>query len=76
MGKISLKTFGFLCYAFLTLSPEKVTVEAARGLPSLYGYGKVTTGSQRQGKRSVAQGGLAAITGFLTFKSQSEGSIS
>ncbi|KAJ6589026.1 hypothetical protein B0H19DRAFT_1058099 [Mycena capillaripes] len=36
------------------------------GMPSVYGYGRVTTGSQRQDKRTVAQRGLDAIPGLLT----------
>ena len=70
------KPSGFFVTLFNSLSPEEATVEAARGLPSLYGYGKVTTGNQRQDKRSVAQRGLDAMIGFLTFKSKGEGSIS
>ena len=62
------KPSGFFVTLFNSLSPEQAGIEAARGLPSLYGYGKVTTGSQRQDRRTVAQRGLAAIIGFLTFK--------
>ncbi|KAJ7781563.1 hypothetical protein B0H16DRAFT_1819089 [Mycena metata] len=38
------------------------------GLASVYGYGRVSTGNQRQDKRTAAQRGLDAITGLLTFK--------
>lgn len=38
------------------------------GLPSVYGYGRVVTGSQRTDKRTAAQRGLAAIAGLLAFK--------
>ncbi|KAJ7141695.1 hypothetical protein C8R43DRAFT_586859 [Mycena crocata] len=47
--------------------PDKAT-NGDRGLPSVYGYGRVTTGNQRQDKRTAAQRGLDAITGLLTFK--------
>ena len=70
------KPSGFFVTLFNSLSPEEATVEAARGLPSLYGYGKVTTGSQRQDKRNVALRGLDAMIGFLTYKSKGEGSFS
>ncbi|KAJ7134082.1 hypothetical protein C8R43DRAFT_1073047 [Mycena crocata] len=38
------------------------------GLPSLHGYGRVSTGSQRQDKRTAAQRGLDNLSGLLTFK--------
>jgi hypothetical protein len=46
------------------------------GLPSVYGYGRVSTGSQRQDKRTATQRGIDAITGFLTFKKAGDGHIS
>lgn len=58
--------------AFVTLfnafSPEKSSIV---GLPSLYGYGRITRGEQRQDKRGAARRGLDALAGFLTFKSYS-----
>ncbi|KAJ7249861.1 hypothetical protein C8J57DRAFT_1437777 [Mycena rebaudengoi] len=50
---------------------DKAKREAANGdsgLPSVYGYGRVSTGSQRQDKRTATQRGIDAITGFLTFR--------
>jgi hypothetical protein len=41
-------------------------------LPSLYGYGKVSRGDLRQDKRNVAQRGLDALSGLLTFRSYSQ----
>ncbi|KAJ6521208.1 hypothetical protein DFH09DRAFT_223755 [Mycena vulgaris] len=47
------------------------------GLPSVYGYGRVTTGNQRQDKRTATQRGLDAIAGLLTFKKgQGDGAVS
>lgn len=40
-------------------------------LPSVYGYGRVNTGDQRQDKRSAAMRGLDALAGLLQFKSYS-----
>ena len=37
------KPSSFFVTLFNSLSPEEATVEAARGLSSLYSYGKVTT---------------------------------
>ncbi|KAF7289164.1 Protein kinase domain-containing protein [Mycena indigotica] len=41
-------------------------------LPSVYGYGRVSTGNQRQDKRTAAQRGLDAIAGLLTFSGGSK----
>ncbi|KAJ7731571.1 hypothetical protein DFH07DRAFT_755579 [Mycena maculata] len=61
--------------------PDKAT-NGDNGLPSVYGYGRVSTGNQRQDKRTatqrgldVTQRGLDAIAGLLTFK-RSDGPIS
>ncbi|TDL14843.1 hypothetical protein BD410DRAFT_796909 [Rickenella mellea] len=61
---------------FNAFDPAKSSGGWTGGLPSLYGYGKVTSGSQRQDKRSAAQRGLDAIYGLLTFKSANDGLFS
>ncbi|KAF8211722.1 hypothetical protein K438DRAFT_1807801 [Mycena galopus ATCC 62051] len=78
---IALGAVGFLdklSGKFVTLFncfyPEKAA-NGDSGLPSVYGYGKVDTGSQRIDKRSMTQRGVAAITGLLTFN-RSGGSVS
>ncbi|KAG6819733.1 hypothetical protein H0H93_009207 [Arthromyces matolae] len=53
---------------FSSFAPEKDTVAAVQGLPSLYGYGRVASGNQRQDRRNVAQRGYDAFVGLLTFK--------
>lgn len=80
---ISLGAVGYLSKpsgAFVTIfncfTPEKSVKGVLKTLPSVHGYGQVTTGSQRQDKRNAAQRGLDAIAGLLTFKTKSEGSIS
>ncbi|KAG6889171.1 hypothetical protein C0992_006218 [Termitomyces sp. T32_za158] len=52
-----LKPEGKFITLFNSFSPEKSGESAVRGLPSLYGYGKVSSGSQRQDKRNAAQSG-------------------
>ncbi|KAJ7210970.1 hypothetical protein C8J57DRAFT_1097970, partial [Mycena rebaudengoi] len=42
-------------------------------LPTINGYGRVTTGNQRQNRRNAAQRGLDAITSLLTFKKAGDG---
>jgi abelson tyrosine-protein kinase 1 len=78
---IQIGAVGFLdkpSGSFLTLlncfHPDKAA-NGDSGLPSVFGYGRVTTGNQRQDKRTAAQRGLDAITGLLTFK-KSDGPIS
>ncbi|KAL0058574.1 hypothetical protein AAF712_014737 [Marasmius tenuissimus] len=52
---------------FNAFSPEK-TKDVQKGIPSVFGYGKVATGNQRSDKRNAAQRGLDALAGFLTFR--------
>jgi hypothetical protein len=66
------KPSGSFVTLFNSLSPEKASAEGAQGLPSLYGYGKVVTGSQRQEKRHAALRKFDAIVGFLTFIGKGE----
>jgi abelson tyrosine-protein kinase 1 len=81
---VSLGAVGYLnkpSGAFVTIfncfTPEKTAKGVLKTLPSVHGYGQVTTGSQRQDKRNAAQRGLDAIAGLLTFKStKTEGAIS
>ncbi|KAE9407480.1 hypothetical protein BT96DRAFT_933245 [Gymnopus androsaceus JB14] len=72
---IALGAIGYLSKPkgeFITLfnafHPQKSDSTLAKDLPSVHGYGKVSTGSQRQDKRNAAQRGLDAIAGLLTFK--------
>ncbi|KAF7317864.1 Protein kinase domain-containing protein [Mycena kentingensis (nom. inval.)] len=71
---IALGAVGFLHKPsgnFITLfncfHPERTTGLTGYTLPSVYGYGRVSTGNQRQDKRTAAQRGLDAIAGLLTF---------
>lgn len=60
---------------FNAFNPQRSasTVLLGKDLPSVHGYGKVSTGSQRQDKRNAAQRGLDAIAGLLTFKGRGGG---
>ncbi|KAJ7268729.1 hypothetical protein B0H12DRAFT_64026 [Mycena haematopus] len=80
---VSLGAVGYLSKpsgAFVTIfncfTPEKSAKSVLKTMPSVHGYGQVTTGSQRQDKRNAAQRGLDAIAGLLTFKTKTEGPIS
>jgi hypothetical protein len=70
------KPRGTFVTLFNALNPEKSPNLAIRGLPSVHGYGRLSTGSQRQDKRNAALRGLDAIAGLLTFKSKGDGPIS
>ncbi|KAJ3994635.1 hypothetical protein F5050DRAFT_1575245 [Lentinula boryana] len=53
---------------FNAFHPQNSDVSLVRCLPSVHGYGKFSTGSQRQDKRNAAQRSLDAVAGLLTFK--------
>lgn len=58
---------------FNSFNPQKSSAGKCEGMPSLYGYGSVSKGSQRIMRRSAAQRGLDVIQGFLWFRSRSSG---
>ncbi|KAG6827855.1 hypothetical protein H0H92_010245 [Tricholoma furcatifolium] len=66
-----LKPEGRFVTLFNSFNPEKGSHLATKELPSLYGYGRVSSGSQRQDRRSAAQRGYDAFVGLLTFKGKS-----
>jgi hypothetical protein len=70
------KPSGEFVTLFNSFDPAKMSGGVAKGMPSVYGYGRVTPGSQRQDKRNVAQRGFDAIAGLLTFKNMGNGTIS
>jgi len=80
---IALGAVGYLSKSsgmFVTLlnsfDPSKSSDGVVRGMPSVYGYGRVTQGTQRQDKRNAAQRGLDAIAVRLPFKSMGDGTAS
>ncbi|KAJ7144142.1 hypothetical protein C8R44DRAFT_691771 [Mycena epipterygia] len=68
------KPSGDFTTLFNCFYPDKAA-NGDSGLPSVYGYGRVATGTQRQDKRTAAQRGLDAIAGLLTFR-KGEGPVS
>ncbi|KAG5722263.1 Tyrosine-protein kinase [Termitomyces sp. T112] len=66
-----LKPEGKFVTLFNSFSPEKGKESDVRGLPSLYGYGRVSSGSHRQDRRNAAQRGYDAFVGLLTFRHRS-----
>lgn len=70
------KPSGTFVTLFNALNPEKSMNAAVKRMPSVYGYGRVSSGSQRQDKRNAAQRGLDAFVGLLTFKSKGDGPVS
>jgi hypothetical protein len=64
------KPGGTFITLFNAFKPHKTSGGLTGGLPSLAGYGKVSKGVHRQDKRNVAQKGLDAVSGFLTFTSR------
>ncbi|KAF8415820.1 hypothetical protein L210DRAFT_2608514 [Boletus edulis BED1] len=66
------KSKGEFITLFNAINPLQSTDERLRQLPSMYGYGKFEVQKREEGKRSVAQRGLDAISGFLTFKTRGD----
>jgi hypothetical protein len=70
------KLTGTFVTLFTAMRPEKSSNPAVQGMPSLYGYGHVKKGTQRADERNVAQRGLDAFVGLLTFRGRGGGSVS
>lgn len=70
------KPSGTFVTLFNALNPERAMDPGVKRMPSLFGYGKLSSGSQRQDKRNAAQRGLDAFVGLLTFKSKGGGPVS
>ncbi|KAH9926665.1 uncharacterized protein BXZ73DRAFT_78744 [Epithele typhae] len=66
VGYHSKATGGEFITLFNAFEPMKTAGGLARDMPSLYGYGRVNLGSQRQDKRNVAQRGMDLIQSWLT----------
>ena len=61
---------------FITLfdafEPAKSSNGRTKDMPSLYGYGRVDRGSQRQDKRNVAQRGMDLIQSWLSSRNNAK----
>ena len=61
---------------FNSLEPAKSSTGRTKDIPSLYGYGRVNQGNQRQDKRNVAQRGMDIIQSWLTSRNRGEAKYS
>lgn len=66
------KPMGEFITLFNAIDPLQSCEERLRRSPSMYGYGKFEVQKREEGKRSVAQRGLDAISVFLTFKTRGD----
>ena len=57
---------------FNSFEPAKSSNGRAKDIPSLYGYGRVNVGNQRQDKRNVAQRGMDIIQSWLSTRNRGE----
>jgi hypothetical protein len=62
------KPEGTFVTLFNAFDPSKTSEGVMKDTPSLYGYGKVSQGSQRQDKRNPAQKGLDVIQSWISSK--------
>lgn len=58
---------------FNAYDPLKSSDGKTDGMSSLYGYGKVKEGNQRQDRRNLTQRSMDVIQGLLWFRSRSSG---
>ncbi|EJF55497.1 kinase-like protein [Dichomitus squalens LYAD-421 SS1] len=65
VGYHSKANYGEFVTLFSSFEPEKSSNGRVKNIPSLYGYGRVSQGSQRQDKRNVAQRGMDLIQSWL-----------
>ncbi|TBU21950.1 hypothetical protein BD311DRAFT_869668 [Dichomitus squalens] len=65
VGYHSKANYGEFVTLFSSFEPEKSSNGRVKNIPSLYGYGRVSQGSQRQDKRNVAQRGMDMIQSWL-----------
>ena len=70
------KPSGRFVTLFNAFAPDHAEEESVRELPSVSGYGTWRVGVQQVEKRGIAQRGLDAIVGFLTYKSRGGGASS
>ncbi|KAI0820557.1 hypothetical protein BC628DRAFT_1397178 [Trametes gibbosa] len=68
-------TGGEFVTLFNSFDPAKSSNGLARDIPSLYGYGRVSQGSQRQDKRNVAQRGMDLINSWLSSTRSGRGEV-
>lgn len=66
VGYHSKASGGEFITLFNSFDPAKSSGGLAKDIPSLYGYGRVSQGNQRQDKRNVAQRGMDIIQSWLT----------
>jgi hypothetical protein len=64
------KPSGTFVTLFDAFCPGQSSNGTVKSMPSLYGYGRITKGSQRKDERNAAQRGIDAFVGMLAFKSR------
>ncbi|KAI0070864.1 hypothetical protein K474DRAFT_1607894 [Panus rudis PR-1116 ss-1] len=67
------KPEGTFVTLFNSFKPAESSGGRCEGVPSLYGYGRVSQGNQRLDKRNVAQRGMDIIQSWITSKSKGDG---
>ncbi|KAI0632558.1 hypothetical protein C8Q77DRAFT_1058832 [Trametes polyzona] len=75
VGYHSKATGGEFITLFNSFDPSKSSGGRAKDIPSLYGYGRVSQGNQRQDKRNVAQRGMDIIQSWLSSTRSSKGEV-
>ncbi|CDO74643.1 hypothetical protein BN946_scf184944.g2 [Trametes cinnabarina] len=75
VGYHSKSRGGEFVVLFNSFDPAKTSGGRAKDIPSLYGYGRVSQGSQRQDKRNVAQRGMDILNSWLSATRSGRGEV-
>ncbi|PIL26596.1 transporter [Ganoderma sinense ZZ0214-1] len=70
VGYHSKANYGEFVTLFNCFDPQKTSNGRTVGMPSIYGYGRISQGNQRQDKRNVAQRSMDIIQSWLSSRNR------
>ena len=76
VGYHSKANYGGFVTLFNCFDPQKTSSGRTGDMPSIYGYGRISQGNQRQDKRNVAQRSMDIIQSWLTSRNRGEAKYS
>ena len=73
VGYHSKANYGEFVTLFNCFDPQKTSSGRTGDMPSIYGYGRISQGNQRQDKRNVAQRSMDIIQSWLRSRNRAGG---
>ncbi len=70
IGYHSKANYGEFVTLFNCFDPQKTSNGRTGDMPSIYGYGRISQGNQRQDKRNVAQRSMDIIQSWLSSRNR------